>query len=138
MNIRHISSSWNFLVSRNWLSSGVMDIGVYVAPSSRTATFAALELPENPWFHDSLIFEGSFTVPGIESIPDGVAEFLKKVLPYSSVAIESPIEFLAMAMGEYPTSPSKPSPGIWRTSSGLSLTIPPGIVGASDSIIWYS
>lgn len=63
-------------------------------------------------FQCSLNLAGSFIVPGCSSTPEGAAPLAKNLAPYSSVAIASPIAFFAIAIGEYPTSPSKPSPGI--------------------------
>ena len=39
-------------------------------------------------------------VPGCSSTPLGAAPFAKNFAPYSSVAIASPIAFLAIAIGE--------------------------------------
>ena len=118
LNILAISLIWNFLVSRNWACSGDMDIGVYFMPSSKTAILFALPLPPKVACQLSLTLAGSLIVPGCSSTPEGAAPFAKNLLPYSSVAIASPMAFFAIAIGEYPTSPSKPSPGICSTSEG--------------------
>nr|DAZ69566.1 MAG TPA: hypothetical protein [Caudoviricetes sp.] len=49
-----------------------------------------------------------------------------------------PIAFFVIAIGEYPTSPSKPSPGTCRTSNGCSLTIDFLLIGASSELTVYS
>ena len=54
----------------------------------------------------------------LQDTPDGSHRFAKKVAPYSSEAIAMPIAFFAIAIGLYPTRPSKPSPGICSTSDG--------------------
>ena len=41
----------------------------------------------------------------------------------SRLPMNNGIEFFAIAMGEYPTSPSKPSPGICKTSDGGSIPV---------------
>lgn len=66
-------------------------------------------------FQDSLIFSVYLRVPGFSNTLLGWAPFWKNLAPYSSVAIDMPIAFLAIAIGEYPTNPSKPSPGIFKT-----------------------
>ena len=53
-------------------------------------------------------------------------------------AIAMPMAFFAIAMGEYPTSPSKPSPGMCSTSEGCSRTRLPLTVGASSMLTVYS
>lgn len=75
-------------------------MGVYFMPSSSTATLWALELPPKPAFQLSRIASGFFTVPGYSRIPLGVAPFAKNLAPYSSVAMDRPIAFLAIAIGE--------------------------------------
>ena len=114
-----------------------MEIGVYFMPSSKTATLCEFDVPLNAAFQLSRILTGSFTVPGCSSIPPGVAPFAKNLAPYSSQAIAIPIAFFAIAIGEYPTSPSKPSPGMCSTSVGCRNTVFPFIVGASSLLVLY-
>ena len=137
-NILAISLIWNFLVSRNCACSGEMEMGVYFIPSSRTATLLALWLPPKVDCQLSLTRAGSLIVPGCSSTPLGCAPLAKNFAPYSSQAIAIPMAFFAMAMGEYPTSPSNPRPGICRTSEGGSTTVLPFTVGTSSAPSVYS
>ena len=50
-------------------------------------------------------------------IPVSFDIFRKKLLPYRSTARVVPRAFFIMAIGEKPTSPLKPSPGMWKISS---------------------
>ena len=100
LKIRAISLIWNFLVSKNCACSGEMEIGVYLSPSSRTAILLLFAGPPNWLIHDSLTLCGSLIVPGCSSTPLGAAPFAKNLLPYSSVAIASPMAFFAIAIGE--------------------------------------
>ena len=60
----------------------------------------------------ALTFDGSFRTPGCSRTPPGFAPFAKKLAPYSSQASVIPTAFFAIAIGEYPISPSNPNPGI--------------------------
>ena len=135
---RAISSVWNFLVSRNCACSGGIDIDVYFIPSSRTATLPALPLPPNCDCQASLILDGSFSVPGCSRTPVVAAPFAKNLAPNSSQAMAIPTAFFAMAIGEYPTMPSNPSPGICSTSSGFSLTVLDVLYAPSSPCVVYS
>ena len=116
--IRAISLIWNFRVSRNCACSGLMPIGVYFMPSSSTAILLALPLPPKVDCQLSRTRCGSLIVPGCSSTPPGAAPLAKNFAPYSSQAIAMPMAFFAIAMGLYPTSPSKPKPGMCSTSDG--------------------
>ena len=70
------------------------------------------ELPPDADVQLSLTLYGSFTVPGCSRIPPGVAPLAKNFAPYSSQAMVMPIAFFAIAIGEYPTNPSNPRPGM--------------------------
>src|SRR5699024_12861766 len=70
-------------------------------------------------FQLSFTLCGSLIVPGCSKTPPGAAPLAKNFAPYFSVAITRPTAFLAIAIGEYPTKQSKPSPGILRTSSAF-------------------
>ena len=117
--IRQISSTPNCRVERNWLSSGGNEIDLYCIPSSSTATLWALFAPPYTNVQLSRIFCGSFKTPGCSSTPLGCAPFLKKEEPYFSTASVVPRLFFIMAIGENPTSPLNPSPGMCRISSFL-------------------
>ena len=119
LKIRAISLIWNFLVSRNCACSGEMEMGVYFMPSSSTAILLLFAEPPKVCCQLSLTREGSLIVPGCSSTPEGAAPLAKNLLPYSSVAMARSMAFFAMAMGLYPTRPSKPSPGICSTSEGV-------------------
>ena len=110
--------------------------GFFFIPSSSTATFPLFALPPNCDIHASRTRAGSLIVPGCSRTPEGAAPFANNFAPYSSVAIARPIAFFAMAIGEYPTRPSKPRPGIWRTSEGRRTTVLPSIVAASSVDRW--
>ena len=90
-------------------------MGWYLSPSSNTAIWWELTLPRNSLFQLSRTLSGFFNTPGCSNIPLGEASLAKNFAPYSSVAIPSPTAFFAMAMGEYPTIPSYPRPGICST-----------------------
>ena len=98
--IRAISSSWNFLVSRNCACSGEMEMGVYFIPSSSTATLigvpgsAKCPLPAFP--HPA----GIFNRPRMFQHPEGAAPLAKNFAPYSSQAMAMPMAFFAIAIGE--------------------------------------
>ena len=49
---------------------------------------------------------------GAKFFANGAAPLAKNFAPYSSQAIAMPMAFFAIAMGLYPTRPSKPRPGI--------------------------
>ena len=57
--------------------------------------------------------QDSWLLPGDLECRPGIAPFAKNFAPYPSKAIAIPIEFFVIVIGEYPTNPSKPSPGIW-------------------------
>lgn len=95
-----ISFIWNLRVSRNCACSGDMEIGVYFMPSSSTAILLLFAEPPKVCCQLSLTRDGSFIVPGCSNTPLGAAPFAKNLLPYSSVAIASPMAFFAIAIGE--------------------------------------
>ena len=136
--MRAISLIWNFLVSRNCACSGEIEMGVYFMPSFSTATLLAFWLPPKVCVQLSLTRLGSLIVPGCSSTPLGCAPLAKNFAPYSSQAIAMPMAFFAIAMGEYPTRPSNPRPGICSTSEGCSRTVLPFMVGASSLLTRYS
>ena len=109
-----------------------MEMGVYFIPSSRTAILFAFCEPPNWLCHASRTFCGSLITPVCSSTPLGAAPFAKNFAPYSSQAIAMPIAFFAIAIGEYPTSPSKPNPGMCRTLYGVSRTVVFFMVSASS------
>ena len=135
--IRAISLTWNFRVSKNCACSGEIPMGVYFMPSSRTAILLLLPLPPKVDCQLSRTRWGSLMVPGCSSTPPGAAPLAKNLAPYSSQAIAMPMAFLAMAMGLYPTRPSKPRPGMCSTSEGGRLTVTPFMVGASSVLVVY-
>ena len=105
------------------LAAGMLALGLAGVFQGRV-NLSLFLLPPYCTSHAALSFSGFFSIPGCSNTPDGAAPFLKNDAPKSSQAIAIPMEFLAIAIGLYPTRPSNPNAGICSTSLGLRSTVP--------------
>lgn len=81
----------------------------------------AFRAPPYAFVQLSRIFCGSFSTPGCSRTPAGCAPFLKKALPYRSTAMTAPSAFFIIAIGEKPTSPLNPRPGMLQCETGAQI-----------------